>query len=75
MPWSKNPPTQTPSPTPRGRAAVPTSEAIRRAALGASWARDHRVARRRLALRWLLWAGWRIGLPVLIALAVAAWLL
>jgi hypothetical protein len=33
------------------------------------------VARRRLALRRLLWAGWRIGLPLLLALAFAVWVL
>jgi hypothetical protein len=54
---------------------VPSTEAIRQAALSASWARDRRVARRRLAWRWLLWAGWRIGLPLLLALALVAWLL
>ncbi len=40
--------------------------------IGAS---DRRVARRRLALRWLVWAWWRIGLPVLLVLALAIWLL
>jgi hypothetical protein len=54
---------------------VPSSDTVRRAALSASWARDRRVARRRLALRWLFWAWWRIGLPVLLALALAVWLL
>lgn len=54
---------------------MPSSEAIRRAALSASWARDHRVARRRLAVRWLLWAWWRIGLPLLLALGLATALL
>jgi uncharacterized BrkB/YihY/UPF0761 family membrane protein len=48
---------------------------VRQAALNASWARDRRIARRRLAFRWLFWAAWRIGLPVLLALALALWLL
>ena len=75
MPWSKASTVQTPKPNARPSAAVPTSDTVRRAALSASWALDQRVARRRLALRWLLWAWWRVGLPVLLALALAVWLL
>jgi len=60
------------------RAVSPDAEALRQAALRASWARDRRVARRRLALRWLAWAFWRYGLALLLVLtlaaSVAAWL-
>ncbi len=50
----------------------PDAEALRQAALRSSWARDQRVARRRLALRWLAWAFWRYGLAILLVVAVAA---
>jgi hypothetical protein len=50
----------------------PGAEALRQAALRASWARDRHVARRRVALRWLAWAFWRYGLALLLVLAVAA---
>ncbi len=65
------------APTQRATAsAVPDSEALRRAALQASWRRDRWVSRRRLAWRWtlfylqahgwlllavaLLWGGWAV---------------
>jgi anti-sigma-K factor RskA len=51
---------------------APDTEVLRRAALRASWARDRRVARRRLALRWFVWALWRYGLALLLVAAVAA---
>ena len=54
-------------------AAVPHSDTVRRAALSASWTRDRQVARRRIALRWLLWAWWRIGLPLMLVLLLG-WL-
>jgi len=73
MPWSKRSSTPKSNPDTRHSVAVPSSDTVRQAALRASWARDHRVARRRLAFRWLLWAWWRIGLPVLVALALAVW--
>jgi hypothetical protein len=75
MPWSKITPPQTRTPHDGPETAVPSSEAIRRAALSASWERDRRVASRRLAVRWLLWAWWRIGLPLLLALGLAITLL
>jgi hypothetical protein len=75
MPWSKTSPPQTSNPNDRLTKPVPSSDAVRRTALSASWARDHRVARRRLAVRWLLWAWWRIGLPLLLALGLATALL
>jgi hypothetical protein len=53
-------------------AARPDAEALRQASLRASWARDRRVGRRRVALRWLVWAFWRYGLPLLLVLVVAA---
>jgi len=64
---------------PDSRALRPDAEALRQAALRASWTRDRRVARRRLAMRWLAWAFWRYGLALLMvmafAAAVAAWML
>ena len=53
---------------------VPEGEAVRLSALQASWRRDRWVAKRRVALRWLAWLGWRYGLPALgtvTALAIA----
>lgn len=47
------------------------ADALRQAALRSSWARDQRVARRRLALRWLAWAFWRYGIAILLVVAVA----
>jgi hypothetical protein len=47
---------------------------VRQSALQASWQRDRWVAKRRIALRWLVWLSWRYGLPVLAtatALAIA----
>ena len=79
MPWPKASSTPTSNRSVRHAAAIPGSDTVRRAALSASWARDRQVARRRLALRWLLWASWRIVLPVLLALVLAlvltVWLL
>lgn len=45
--------------------ALPDTEALRRAALQASWARDREVGRRRLRWRWASWALTRVGLPLL----------
>ena len=75
MPWSKASSASAPTTSVRHAAAVPSSDTVRRAALNASWARDRRLARRRLAFRWLFWAWWHIGLPMLLALALAVWLL
>jgi hypothetical protein len=53
---------------------VPHTQALLQAALAASWQRDRRVVRRRLALRWLVWGLWRcVALVLLLALAWAAW--
>lgn len=49
----------------------PDPDALRQVALRASWTRDRRVARRRVALRWLAWAFWRYGLALLLVVAVA----
>ena len=46
--------------SPRG-APVISSDALREAALRASWHRDHRVARRRQAWRWSLFWAWKYG--------------
>ncbi len=58
-------------------AGVPDTEALRRAALQASWARDRRVGRRRLLWRWMLWFLLRCVLPAfaLACVLVFAWLL
>jgi hypothetical protein len=65
-----------PSPLPT---LTPTQEELRLAVLQASWARDRRVGRRRLALRWAQWALLRYLLPALLVLGAAAlvwsWLL
>ncbi len=59
MLWRRSAPTQTlPAPGP-----VPEARAIRQQALQASWKRDRRVASRRVALRWALWAARRYLLP------------
>jgi hypothetical protein len=72
MLWSRSvPPT-----VPAAPATVPDAQALRRAALQAAWRRDRRVGRRRVALRWLMWAFWRYGIPMatVLALALAVWL-
>jgi len=48
--------------------ALPEADALRRSALEASWRRDRRVGRRRLAWRYITWAAGRAavaGIPVL----------
>lgn len=54
------------------------SDALREAALRASWHRDHRVARRRQSWRWVLFWVWKIGYgavvvtgPIMLIAAVA----
>lgn len=61
-----------PPETPEIRQKPADAETLRMAALRASWTRDRRVARRRVALRWLAWAFWRYGLALLLVLAIAA---
>jgi hypothetical protein len=53
---------------------VVDSNTLRQAALQRSWQRDQRVARRRLALRWLLWWLWKCRYVLLIVCAVVAYL-
>jgi hypothetical protein len=43
---------------------------LRESALRASWQRDQRVARRRLAIRWTLWWLWKYGFFILAACAL-----
>jgi hypothetical protein len=66
MPWQRSelPPASTRLP------AVPASDALRQAALQASWQRDRRVAQRRIAWRWLLWYLQRYSLPALASLGL-----
>jgi hypothetical protein len=45
---------------------------LRESALRASWARDQRVARRRLAVRWTLWWLWKYKVHLLAACAFIA---
>lgn len=58
------------------KAPVPDTEAVRQAALRASWRRDRWVARRRLLGRWLLWCLRRYVLPIvlIIGLGLLLWL-
>lgn len=72
MLWSRSAPPIVPA----APATVPDAQALRRAAFEASWQRDRRVGQRRVALRWLVWAFWRYGVPLVavLALALAAWL-
>ncbi len=65
MLWRRSAPAQTlPAPGP-----VPDAHAIRQLLLQASWKRDRWVARRRVAMRWALWAARRYVLPAALALA------
>lgn len=53
------------------------SNSLREAALRASWHRDHRVARRREAWRWVLFWGWKYGRTasaIVVPLVMAVWL-
>jgi hypothetical protein len=52
--------------------SLPDSDALRRAALLASWQRGQRVARRRLWWRWTVWGALRT-LPLLVLAAIAFW--
>ena len=49
---------------------VPSSEALRLAALRASWARDRPVRWRKLTWRWAAWFGSRWIFPVVAAVAL-----
>lgn len=63
MQWQRSAHQQPPSPR---HPSVPDSEAVRRAALQASWRRDRRVAQRRIVWRWIVWFTLRY-LPWLVA--------
>lgn len=69
MPWRRSERPQ-PPPTPL---PVPDAEAVRRAALLASWQRDRRVAKRRLAWRWILWYAHQYRWYLLAFMGVLAW--
>ena len=72
MQWQRSEHQQPPSP--RRRPSVPDSEAVRLAALQASWRRDRRVARRRIFWRWIVWFALRYLPWLLVALALLMWL-
>lgn len=63
-----------PSPVVPCTTPVPDADRLRLMALQASWTRGRWVARRRVALRWLLWIGTRYLMPALAVSGVAAWL-
>lgn len=63
MQWQRSEHQQPPAPR---QSSVPDSEAVRLAALQASWRRDRRVARRRIVWRWIVWFALRY-LPWLVA--------
>ncbi len=51
---------------------VPDAQALRAAALQSSWRRDRWVARKRVALRWVLWCLGRYG-PVIVGGLAVVW--
>jgi hypothetical protein len=63
MQWQRSEHQQPPS---LRQPSVPDSEALRLAALQASWRRDRRVAQRRIVWRWIVWFALRY-LPWLLA--------
>ncbi|MGS5086964.1 hypothetical protein ACVC7V_10675 [Hydrogenophaga sp. A37] len=67
MLWQSNP---RPKPPVTSAPQVPSAEAVRQAALEASWRRDKRVAQRRLLWRWTLWYIQRFYAHVLVALVL-----
>lgn len=67
MLWQSNP---SPQPPATSALKVPSAEAVRLAALEASWRRDKRVAQRRLFWRWTLWYIQRFYARVLVGLAL-----
>jgi hypothetical protein len=70
MPWHRS---ELPNASaPKGLPAVPGSDAIRQAALQASWQRDRRVAQRRIVWRWVLWYLQKYSLPLLALVSVIA---
>lgn len=78
MQWQRSEHERPPSPR---RPSVPDPEAVRLAALQASWRRDRHVAQRRIVWRWIVWfvlryLPWLVaGLALLIAWGyLAGWL-
>jgi hypothetical protein len=57
---------------PRVSMPVLDTNSLRESALRASWQRDQRVARRRLAIRWTLWWLWKYRFFILAACALLA---
>ena len=68
MLWQSN---ASPQPPATSALKVPGAEAVRQAALEASWRRDKRVAQRRLFWRWTLWYIQRFYGHALVVLALA----
>lgn len=79
MLWDRRKPL--PSSVPTRRPDVPCADAVRQAALEASWRRDRQVAQRRIAWRWVVWYARRLtppligvlGLVVLVAYVAGIW--
>jgi hypothetical protein len=69
-----SPPVDALSPANKGAPVIDTPT-LRQAALQKSWQRDQQVARRRLALRWVLWWLWKLRYYLLIACAVLGYLM
>lgn len=67
MQWQRSEDLPKPHPKPK---SIPDSDAVRLAALQASWSRDRRVAQRRIAWRWITWYAQRYAPHVLAGLMV-----
>lgn len=69
MQWPRSENLPTPHPNPK---SIPDSDAVRLAALQASWSRDRRVAQRRVAWRWTTWYAQRYAPHALAGLVLVA---
>ena len=67
MLWRRS---ETPPSPHEGPPSIPGSDAVRQAALQASWRRDRRVAQRRIAWRWVTWYFQRFSPYVVAGFAV-----
>lgn len=67
MLWQRSAPLQS---IREGRPSVPGSDAVRLAALQASWRRDRLVAQRRIVWRWAVWYAQRWTPPAIAAVLV-----
>lgn len=67
MLWQRSEPQEPPRHLPP---TIPGSDSVRQAALQASWRRDRRVARRRIAWRWVTWYFQRFSPHVLVGVAL-----